>query len=106
MANGQPRPAFYIAVLLVVLGLVGLAIYRYSGGLPGSDGGKFTQEELKQMKGGAEAPDTGAIPGRLAYRARRRHLHLPAHWPWRAAFDHADQGRNVTRRQRIGVATE
>ena len=30
-----------------------------------------------------------AIPGRLAYRARRRHLHLPAHWPWRAAFDHA-----------------
>ena len=30
MANGQPRPAFYVAVLLVVLGLVGLAVWRYS----------------------------------------------------------------------------
>ena len=29
MANGQPRPAFYVAVLLVVLGLVGLALWRY-----------------------------------------------------------------------------
>jgi NitT/TauT family transport system substrate-binding protein len=61
MANGQPRPLFYVAVLAVVLGLVGLAVYRYSGGMPGSDSGKFTQEELKQMKGGAEAPDTSGI---------------------------------------------
>lgn len=61
MANGQPRPAFYVAVLLVVLGLVGLAIYRYSGHMPGSDSGRFTEEELKQMKGGAEAPDTSGI---------------------------------------------
>jgi len=29
MANGQPRPAFYVAVLLVVLGLVGFALYRF-----------------------------------------------------------------------------
>ena len=27
MANGQPRPAFYAAVLLVVIGLVGLAAF-------------------------------------------------------------------------------
>ena len=30
MANGQPKPAFYVAVLLVVVGLVGLAVWRYS----------------------------------------------------------------------------
>ena len=61
MANGQPRPAFYVAVLVVVLGLVGLALWRYSGIIPGSEGGRFSQEELKQMKGGAEAPDTSGI---------------------------------------------
>jgi NitT/TauT family transport system substrate-binding protein len=61
MANGQPRPAFYIAVLVVVLGLVGLALWRYTGIIPGSEGGRFSQEELKQMKGGAEAPDTSGI---------------------------------------------
>ncbi len=34
MANGQPRPAFYVAVLAVVLGLVGLAIYRIAAASP------------------------------------------------------------------------
>ena len=29
MANGQPKPAFYVAVFVVILGLVGLALYRY-----------------------------------------------------------------------------
>ncbi len=29
MANGQPKPAFYVAVFIVILGLVGLALYRY-----------------------------------------------------------------------------
>src|ERR1700704_3235828 len=62
MANGQPRPAFYVAVLLVVIGLVGLALWRY--GAIGSGGGRTAQisnEELKQMKGGAEAPDSSGI---------------------------------------------
>ena len=40
MANGQPRPAFYVAVLLVVIGLVGLALWRY--GAIGSGGGTLT----------------------------------------------------------------
>ena len=35
MSNGQPKPAFYVAVFLVVLGLVALAIWRY-GAMPGS----------------------------------------------------------------------
>jgi NitT/TauT family transport system substrate-binding protein len=62
MANGQPRPAFYVAVLLVVLGLVGFALWRYTTILPGSDqAGRISDEELKQMKKGAEAPDTAGI---------------------------------------------
>src|SRR6266704_1533142 len=61
MANGQPRPAFYVAVLLVVLGLVGLALWRYGANGPGRQDGRISNEELKQMKGGAEAPDSSGI---------------------------------------------
>jgi NitT/TauT family transport system substrate-binding protein len=63
MANGQPRPAFYVAVLLVVMALVGLAIWRYSAIGTGGPGqaGRFSEEELKQMKTGAEAPDSSGI---------------------------------------------
>src|ERR1700712_3954083 len=63
MANGQPRPAFYAAVLLVIVGLVGLALGRDgaigSGG--GGQTGQISNDELKQMKGGAEAPDSSGI---------------------------------------------
>ncbi len=61
MANGQPRPAFYVAVLLVVLGLVGLALYRYGAIGPGGQGGQFSGDELKQLQKGAEAPDNSGI---------------------------------------------
>src|SRR5712692_2284362 len=63
MADGQPRPAFYVAVLLVVIGLVGLALWRYGAIGPGGLGqaGRFSTEELKQMKAGAEAPDSSGI---------------------------------------------
>jgi len=44
MANGQPRPAFYAAVLLVVLGLVGLALWRSGAIGPGSKVGQFTSD--------------------------------------------------------------
>ena len=62
MANGQPKPAFYVAVLLVVIGLVGLALWRYGQIGPGRQGDQISTEELKQMKGGgAEAPDSAGI---------------------------------------------
>src|SRR4026207_920072 len=61
MANGQPRPAFYAAVLLVVIGLVGLAFWRYGAIGGGGQTGQISDEELKQMKGGAEAPDSSGI---------------------------------------------
>src|SRR5947207_12258124 len=62
MANGQPRPAFYVAVLLVVIGLVGLALWRYGAiGPGGGPGGRISNEEIAQVKGGAEAPDSAGI---------------------------------------------
>jgi len=60
MANGQPRPAFYVAVLIVVLGLVGLALYRY-GAIGQGGSGRFSDDELKQLQKGAEAPDNSGI---------------------------------------------
>jgi NitT/TauT family transport system substrate-binding protein len=61
MANGQPKPAFYVAVLLVVIGLVGLALWRYGAIGPGGGQGRISNEELAQMKKGAEAPDSSGI---------------------------------------------
>jgi ABC-type nitrate/sulfonate/bicarbonate transport system substrate-binding protein len=61
MANGQPTRAFYAAVLLVVLGLVGLAVWRYSSQPPGTSSGQFSSEEMKQMAGTAEKPDSSGI---------------------------------------------
>jgi len=61
MSNGQPRPAFYVAVLLVVLGLVGLALWRYGAIGTKSQSGQFSADELKKMQSGAEAPDNAGI---------------------------------------------
>jgi len=61
MANGQPRPAFYVAVLVVIIGLVGMALWRYGAIGPRGGAGQISTDELKQMKGGAEAPDTSGI---------------------------------------------
>ena len=56
MSNGNPKPAFYFSALLVVLGLVALALWRF-GALPGSGqkAGQITKDELKEMSGGPEA---------------------------------------------------
>jgi NitT/TauT family transport system substrate-binding protein len=62
MADGQkPKPAFYVAALLVIIGLVSLAIWRYSATGPGEQGGLFSTEELKQLAGKAEQPDSSGI---------------------------------------------
>ncbi len=61
MANGQPTRAFYAAVLLVIVGLVGVAIWRYGAVKPTGSGGQFSSEELKQMAGSAEKPDSSGI---------------------------------------------
>src|SRR3982750_144417 len=61
MTEGQPKPAFYVAVLVVVLGLVGLALWRYGAIGPGSKVGQFTADELNKLKTPAEAADTSGI---------------------------------------------
>jgi len=63
MSNGKPRPFFYFSVLIVILGLVGLALWRFGAlGTGGEGGGAISKEELQQVQGGgAEAPDSGGI---------------------------------------------
>jgi NitT/TauT family transport system substrate-binding protein len=62
MTNGKPRPAFYVAVLAVVLGLVGLALWRYGAiGPRGAQSGRISSEELSEVKGGVEAPDSSSV---------------------------------------------
>src|SRR4030095_16802778 len=61
MANGQPRPAFYVAVFVVVAGLIGLALWRYGAIGPANQTGQISSNELKELKGGAEAPDSAGI---------------------------------------------
>jgi NitT/TauT family transport system substrate-binding protein len=59
--QGQPRPAFYVAVFLVVIGLVGLGLWRM--GKIGSGGGtaKITSDEMAQLQTKAEAADSSGI---------------------------------------------
>lgn len=56
-SGGGPRPAFFLAVLVVVLGLVGLGLWRF-GALPGS---KSTGGSNTEMKIETEAPDSKGI---------------------------------------------
>src|SRR5271170_3542213 len=64
MASGNPKPAFYLAVLAVVLGLVGFALWRL-GALPGTKGGKVVKEEMAAQ---TEAPDTSGITTAKEYK--------------------------------------
>jgi NitT/TauT family transport system substrate-binding protein len=63
-SSGSPKPAFFFAVLLVVLALVGLGLWRF-GALPGSKTGKISKEE---MAVGTEAPDTAGITTAKEYK--------------------------------------
>src|ERR1700674_2242614 len=57
MAQGNPKPAFFLAVLLVVAGLVGLGLWRF-GALPGVN--SPTNDGAKQASG-IEAADSQSI---------------------------------------------
>jgi NitT/TauT family transport system substrate-binding protein len=64
MASGNPKPAFYLAVLAVVLALVGVALWRL-GALPGVKNVKVTKD---QMTTETEAPDTSGITTAKEYK--------------------------------------
>jgi ABC-type nitrate/sulfonate/bicarbonate transport system substrate-binding protein len=55
MSNGKPRPVFYLTVLVVIIGLVALAVWRFGGSVPGI--GNISLDDL----GGPEAPDASGI---------------------------------------------
>jgi len=59
--QGQPRPAFYVAVFLVVVGLVGLGLWRMGRIGPGSGTETITSDEMAQLKTKAEAADSSGI---------------------------------------------
>ena len=56
MANGQARPAFYVAVLAVVVGLVGLAILALRRRKRRRHGHLRRRDELKQVAGERREP--------------------------------------------------
>ena len=61
MSSAKPKPTFYLAVLVIIVGLVGLALWRF-GALPtGDEGGRFSLDELKQLAGTAEDADSSGI---------------------------------------------
>jgi NitT/TauT family transport system substrate-binding protein len=57
MANGKPKPAFYLAVFAVVLGLVGLALWRFNA-LPTSISDRIPKSGSTEN---IEAPDSAGI---------------------------------------------
>ncbi len=57
MANGNPKPAFFLAVLLVVVGLVGFGLWRF-GALPGTGSSDISLDELQNA---VESPDSLGI---------------------------------------------
>ncbi len=59
--QGQPRPAFYVAVFLVVVGLVGLGLWRMGRIGPGSGTETITSDEMAQLQTKAEAADSSGI---------------------------------------------
>ncbi len=63
MANGNPKPAFYLAVLVVVLGLVGLGLWRF-GALPGIGGGGAMESpvESADSQGITTSKDYSFVP--------------------------------------------
>src|SRR6185295_2484257 len=63
--SGSPRPAFYLAVFMVVAGLVGLGLWRF-GALPGAKPAKTTNPA--EMANPAEAPDSSGITTAKEYK--------------------------------------
>ncbi|MFH0899041.1 MAG: phosphate ABC transporter substrate-binding/OmpA family protein [Pseudomonadota bacterium] len=61
--SGKPRPGFYAVMFLVIVGLVGYAIWRYSsaGGGQTTATPSISADDLKQIRHEAEAPDDEGI---------------------------------------------
>ena len=62
MANGRPKPAFFLVMFLVVAGLIYYGVSRFGGvNLPGTGGGDaISPSDLANAKG-PEAPDDASL---------------------------------------------
>ncbi len=67
MPSGNPKPAFYLAVFAIVIGLVGLGLWRF-GALPGFKGAKSAKNAGTEMTSATEAPDAGGITTAKEYK--------------------------------------
>jgi NitT/TauT family transport system substrate-binding protein len=67
MASGNAKPAFYLAVLAVVIGLVALGLWRF-GALPGSKGAHSGKPGGAEMTSITEAADTSGITTAKEYK--------------------------------------
>ena len=62
MANGRPKPAFFLVMFLVVAGLIYYGVSRFGGTKAGPGGDDaITPQDLANQKGGAEAPDASSL---------------------------------------------
>src|SRR5271170_771455 len=67
MASGNAKPAFYLAVFAIVIGLVALALWRF-GALPGSKGAHSSKPSGSEMTSVTEAADTSGITTAKEYK--------------------------------------
>ncbi|MGH7554814.1 MAG: phosphate ABC transporter substrate-binding/OmpA family protein [Longimicrobiales bacterium] len=61
MANGKPKPAFFLAMLLVIAALIYFGVSRFGGGFGGGDVSDVSADELAGIQGGPEAPDNASL---------------------------------------------
>ena len=66
MSNGKPKPAFYLIMLVVIVGLVYMGVQRFGGGrgLGGGGGdsaGAISKDDLANQKDAVEAPDDASL---------------------------------------------
>ncbi|MBI5512082.1 MAG: OmpA family protein [Deltaproteobacteria bacterium] len=72
---GGPKPAFYVVMFLIVIGLVGFALWRFGAigpdnvpGMTGDQSQPISLKELQEVTGQkAEAPDAGGITTKKEY---------------------------------------
>jgi NitT/TauT family transport system substrate-binding protein len=67
MASGNPKPAFYLTVFTIVIGLVALGLWRF-GALPGSKHANSPKTGGAEMTSVTEAPDTSGITTAKEYK--------------------------------------
>ena len=75
--NGQPKPAFYVAVAAVVVALIGFATYRSDIFAPKAKPQVAAPIDVKQLAPTAEHPDPGPSLMVKEYKLRPRGERLP-----------------------------